>query len=434
MTDVAVILLPGILASPLTNERNEDVWPVHKDLATFGTILRDTKTKLKLFARDWPNDESNATRVLRPTTWRAGDVDFAASVYHKFVKLAPADRQRINGQQLTFTPHMFVLNYNWSVSTLDNLFDVAMETHAIMNTTLANGSKPTKFMYVTHSMGGLVALATALKYPTLSSTDFLGIVAVAGPLLGAPEALMRMVRGFPYADDVLVKYSLDWLIAKLLTNKGWKFSMLAPIMPGFADLLPFDVLNRNLAQEVEDLIRFHFDDNRPIRRSSRHASAPLSSTRSVSWSEANQRKETLVAAMRRNTRSAHLLHTFIRNNISKLQVKGKLVNVFLSGKDTVDAMGTINLAAINDLRGSRTGRLAIPDVLTAGTDYKISDAGDGTVPVGSQKFGFDFNFTQLIKAPDGIKHADAFNAPMFEPGPAWGHIHSGMNWLASGQL
>ena len=410
MSDVAVILLPGILGSPLENKiTHEDIWPVHSTGRTVWTGWSHTAKKVKLFVDDIRTLNS-VTEALRPTKWEAADVNLAAPIYHEFVQLAATQRVDTAGNKLGFTPHVYVLNYDWSASTINNISNIHAGTVAIRNAALRDHGA-TKFMYVTHSMGVLAALATALDRDWANHSEFAGIVAVAGPIRGAPEALMRMMRGFPSPGSLNLDAFMAFVTSKLLSNSGWKFSMLAPVLPGFADLLPWSYLNRNLEREIEAIINFHFDPNNPVIRG-----FGLRTERS--WSEASIHRATLVGRMQESVKLAQALHRFILSNQHQLSDRNKLYAVCLTGKDTIQSMTPVNLTGVTSLRGARYGNLNIPTVLN-GT-YTFANTGDATVTEGGQKY----NFPVYTTVPGGIDHADAFKNK-----DVWPHIHTGMQWI-----
>ncbi|MFZ6743353.1 hypothetical protein ACO0LC_09020 [Undibacterium sp. JH2W] len=409
MEDVAVILLPGILGSPLENKiTHEDIWPVHSTGRTVWTGGSHTATKVKLFVDDLQRMNS-VTKVLRPTKWEEAKVDLVAPIYHGFVKLPANERLDKEGKQLCFTPHVYVLNYDWSVSTILNITDIKAATLSIMKAA-CHDHNATKFMYVTHSMGVLAALATVLGGGLADDIDFAGIVAVAGPIPGAPEALMRMMRGFP--SPSIINYEKA-IATKLLANNGWKFSMLAPVLPGFADLLPWSELDRDLETEIENIINFHFNPDKPVKRG-----AGMWSYNERSWSEASDCRANLIKKMKSNISEARKLHLLIRNKQYDLTIFNRLFGVCLNGKDTIQSMNFVNLTGVPSLRGKRSGSLNIPDELK--DTYTSAQKGDGTVTLGGQRY----NCSASIKVPGGIDHADAF-----ENKNVWPYIHTGMNWI-----
>jgi pimeloyl-ACP methyl ester carboxylesterase len=430
--DVAVILLPGILGSPLKNKYTGDsIWPVHSGFWTAWTGWSHTAKKAKMFVDDITTMNS-VTEVIRPAEWKEGDIEFIADIYHDFVQLPAAQRLDTRGAALSFTPHVYVLNYNWSVSTQNNIQNIADGTMAIM-AAAGRDHNATRYMYVTHSMGVLAALATALFKDWAERDEFLGIVPVAGPIPGAPEALMRLMRGFvapPGSEiaaslwDTVVERDpqhikgkfMPWITAKLLSNSGWKFSMLAPFIPGFADLLPFATLDRNLEKEVAEIINFHFNPNNPVTRG-------IGLYNEWSWAEASEHRQALVDKMKTSIRQARDLHNFIHNRQNKLNEKYKLYAVCLTGKETVRWMDIVNLSQINSLRGNRSGNLMIPDVLK-GT-YTSDQTGDGTVT----EYGQKHNCSVYSRVYGGIDHADAFKDPN-----VWPHIHTAMEWIYNNHL
>ncbi len=400
MTDVAVILLPGILGSPLVNKFDDGnhIWPVHKPIRLLSVLSADPLQKASWFVNNMMS-MSSLTKALRPVAWKPGDMDFVSRIYSNFVLQNPGKRTCSNGKTISFKPHIYVLNYDWSASTLDNLADIAAATEQIRADAWAR-NKTKQFMYVTHSMGALPALANARAL--VNDADFLGVVAVAGPICGTPESLMRMLRGV----------ANDWgdkTVAKLLADTGWQFAMLAPVLPGFADLLPFDS-PRRLADEIKAIIKYHFNIARAVKNWYGV---------SYSWKLGYERQTELIAHMQKSIKAAGRLHRELRKTQTKLNKNHKLFAVGLTGLDTVQSMAPMDLSHVTTLRSSKQGALSIPATFPA-TAYTFNKQGDGAVPLASQIWGCP----QHAIVDHGIEHGKAF-----DDSRTWPAIHDGMEWI-----
>jgi hypothetical protein len=381
--DVAVILLPGILGSPLMSMNDQKVvWPVHdKNSIVFGAFPRDTLEKAASFA-DLFTFKKHSTALLAGLDNRTKNV---ASIYHEFIN-------RMNDKSIlkhmTFTPHVYALNYDWSESILDelNYREVQKQTRSILK---HSGCKA--YMYVTHSMGGLVALLQMLYYPVPTTLEapsnphlepkLLGTVAVAGPLQGAPETLRRV------KDGVSSRWSpTSRFIANLLADEGWKCALLVPYVPGFADLFSFGD-GVNVEKTALELISEHFHATNEVRS--------FIFGVDKCWSFGNQHKDDLVAQMKKNIAMAKALHDkllFYLDDWRELTV-----SVCLTGSKTLQSF---------------SDNTTLNPILTDG---------DGTVPKWSQIYNCCKAF--YVKE-QGIDHGDALSNEAVFP-----YIYNAMNFL-----
>ncbi|MCX6631151.1 MAG: hypothetical protein NTW28_26365 [Candidatus Solibacter sp.] len=141
---------------------------------------------------------------------------------------------------LRFTPKVFASGYNWlhsnhvSVSQLDDTVRTILRRFA-GNATFRG------IFFVTHSMGALNVLEALRQLEALRRVDrtaanwidqVLGVVHVAAPLKGAPEVIMRFVRGVE--DDVTGALAFG--------NAGWKCLTSASVVKGGFELMPFPSL------------------------------------------------------------------------------------------------------------------------------------------------------------------------------------------------
>ncbi|WP_224363422.1 hypothetical protein [Hyalangium versicolor] len=402
MPSVAVILLPGILGSPLVGKRAGDVvWPVHDEVTLLGTVYgRSALEKAGSFADpiDGTSPGFNSRTALLPspnTPFAESRTKNVAGLYHDFVTKtndANVEKRGEGGESLSFTPDVYVLNYDWSRSTLDNVDAIWNGTSEILKNSLHKA-----FMYVAHSMGTLAALAQAIRLKQGSlpphQAAFLGSVVVAGPIIGAPETLRRVVNGVAAA-----WYNpKEKLVAKLLAEEGWKCALLVPHIPGFSDLFWFDS-GDDVASQVSKVMGYHFAESNPQWKWTFSGRVHCQS-----WSYGNQNIQALVKQMRRNIKKGRQLNTWIKSEHKDWTEN--TVAVALKGRQTLTKLSL----KLDDI-------YVDPPVPT----YALNEFGDGTVPLTSQTFGC----AKWWVVPGGIDHGDALTDPR-----VWPSVYTAMNHL-----
>jgi hypothetical protein len=277
------------------------------------------------------------------------------------------------GKPLPFKPQVYALNYDWSSPTLLDFKRVRFETKRILE---HSGCKA--YMYVAHSMGGLIAVAQMICRPQEkpnSSKDiaYLGTVSVAAPLNGAPETLRRVQKGVTASWYDFKKQ----FIAMLLADEGWKCALLVPHIPGFADLFHFGT-SIDVEKKACSLIEEHFaiNNKRYLHRESLDPYVEVDKC----WQYGNDHKQGLVAQTKVNIALAQRFHKMIAD---KAKVwRDKTVSVYLEGANTVV-----------DFKDPAT------------LEPEVTTAGDGTVPSWSQTY----NCYNCYRVEGGIDHGDALS-------------------------
>jgi Lecithin:cholesterol acyltransferase len=232
MDTAAVVLVPGIFASPLDSAGGIG-WPLN---SARGLAMMQHVFAVPMRQRDdflthrtsphggvQPRGEDEAS-----LGWGTVATDF----YRPFL-----DDCSKAGDVLRFAPKVFASGYNWlhsnraSGSALDD---------TVKNVLLrfAGNASFRGIFFVTHSMGALNVLETLRQLearrrvePTAPNwiDQVLGVVHVAAPLLGAPEVIMRFVRGVEG----------DFAGSLAFGNAGWKcLTSASAVMAGF-ELMPF---------------------------------------------------------------------------------------------------------------------------------------------------------------------------------------------------
>lgn len=379
---VGVIFLPGILGSPLVSKQNEMAWPVHQlaneKMLALSLSRLPLLEKIKLFVEtdNVGNRFPFKTRILKAKL-KNGQWENVATFYTDFL------RQLMSGQQdLGFTPDVVVLNYNW-------MYPVQNLVSSIRRPLSNLWQDPTRgwdgFMFVTHSMGGIVAMDTATLFPKSTvKNKFLGIVRVACPVVGAPETAARLRRGIETHWDMS---GAERVVAWMLGTTGWEFSLLAAHIPGLSSLLPMGISQ----DTVVNLIMSPYRDGAPPQ-----TDKVYSPRRSWTYAHTNRDnierwvKASFILASRHLQRRINSRYTALWSN--------KVQPVVLTGKKTVQALDR------------------------DGLPIKVEDKGDGTVPEAIQAC---LGMQPLIVPKPNIDHSDAFS-----DSETWPTIFQGMKGLS----
>lgn len=371
---IAVILLPGILGSPLEisnpdariTDYPNDAWPVDQ-LGLSSPVVTTTFFKMPLREKisrfvslDSPTLELR-TRVKEATVNQDGKTANVAPFYQDFIsEAATGGKLKFGGSPYS----VHVLNYDWTQPMKKILQVIVRGTDQIMR-----DAKADCLMYVTHSMGGLVAMEVIRENELWKDKKFVGAVRVACPVWGAPETLARMHIGIrtPW------KEFASKAVAKMLGNEGWRFSLLAASVPGIALLLPPGAVN-----SFDKILAHHTAT--PVYRGGD------SKERHDAWVLLNDFKDALTEKMRLSINLAIKTHQRVAARAEDIQ--SCVTAVAISGKKT--------LLSFNDAEFKDGKTLSNPKY----------GAGDGTVPYGYQTL---FS-SRVFEIREEVDHAEAFEA------------------------
>ncbi|HKQ76653.1 MAG TPA: hypothetical protein VJ810_23360 [Blastocatellia bacterium] len=402
MPKIAVILLPGILGSPLVNEYGEEAWPIHEMSTTnvsnvgWWSMHANFEDKLKLFV-DVSDDFMPRTLAI-PASITKTAINRVAPFYHDFLAgLRDSRLKGPDGKTLKFNADEYlvhVINYDWSRPVIDSCVNVVRDTYNFVFK-----ERCEKFIYLTHSMGGIVGMATLGN--KWIQENCLGIVRVACPVAGAVETVARLFRGIKAGWGDIEEYFLSLILG----DSGPKFSIFAACIPGLASLLPqFPSGDQRPTLIVKAILDHHFDG--PARR--------------AYWYNEEDRaymfgRKHLTVMKNRFEANIITANILIHRNLIPYEktIREKVIAVALSGKQTLQRY-TVNKKDNNN-----------PSITT---DEVWDTSGDGTVPVRSQTLfaGNDNPFPRDsgIEVSGGIEHANAFSDKR-----TWPYIIAAMNEL-----
>jgi hypothetical protein len=379
MPKICVIFLPGILGSPLVNDSNDRAWPVHEfeeraSLALYFSSLT-LKGKIQRFTSYREHGVvMHRTRILESSVDDSGKSHNVAIFYRDFVKALYLKQDPFS--ELPFEIDLVVMNYNW-VNTVETTANkVLMATRRIAN-------RCDGFMYVTHSMGGVVAMDAILliaREPKLKE-KLLGVVRVACPVTGAPETVARLHRGIEYKydwgdwDTWSTKNYGERLAAQMLGVTGWEFSLLAAHIPGISSLLP-----GNISQSIITSIVC-----KPFMPEAVEQKSLLGVNEA--WAYGRDNLEHIKSLTEKHWNAARASYLARVNEANELLWEKFVHAVVLTGKRTTMKVDYFGLPIETDMKG------------------------DGTVPAHTQ----GIYAGEVTFVSGGIDHADAFSDRMTWP-------------------
>lgn len=190
-----IVLVPGILGSVLVDKKGNEIWgasgnSIARNLITFGGALN----KLELpegIGRGDPNDEVTATRALPrlymvPTFWKAdGYGKLADRLKERFTLTTVTDNQTVN---------LVEFPYDWRLSNQLNAERLADKIVPVLERWRKASNNPNaKFIFICHSMGGLVAryFLEVLNQRELTNK----LITIGTPYQGSINALNALVNG-----------------------------------------------------------------------------------------------------------------------------------------------------------------------------------------------------------------------------------------------
>ena len=403
---IAVIFLPGIMGSPLENRTNGGTaWPAHKMGLTNPLNIDEWYSatyyeKMRKFVDLKSSDFCSLTRAMKADMvysriwgWTINNV---AETYHGFLKMLLSRKLKdTNGENLILEEFDYlahVINYDWSRPIKETSLDVGGNTYEFVTQ-----NKCDWFIYVTHSMGGIVGMASLadmnLELGPWIQKKCLGMVRVACPVIGAPETTARLVRG------ILPDGSITGPIAStILGNTGRKFSLFAACLPGVASLLPqLGSQSPINIHHVEAILNYHFG-HAPLKKD-------FSEMEPDEASALQYGNVFLIELKKQFGESIFLANQVTSKLYENHQLFSKYVSaVVLIGKETLDSY------IVNES----------PNHPYINPTWKSDVLGDSTVPIGSQACLSGHK----VYVDGGIDHANAFSDSQ-----TWPHIIDAMNAL-----
>jgi hypothetical protein len=423
---VAVILAPGIFASHLVDPRGGLAWPANRTPAMLSHIVDSPVQQRKAFA------EANAIRFLArgpssslptdpPPDYGAdsGWQDVLVDKYGEFLQ-ACTNANRHGATDLPFEPHVFALGYNFTRSNSTTAWrHIAPQTLHILQKVrqklnITDAAKRLRFIYVTHSMGAL-AVRFALKTNPALQKDCICVIHAAAPNAGAPETLMRFIRGNP-------KDRLP--LPLIFGDQGWKCLTSASVIGAGFELLPFPMLRQKGEFRGFDVVTpadpdFHFAKIINTQFSATKVTVKLTTKEAG----APERNEPDVAIP--DDRPFHSSRYQMARK-EKDAITSEILGAGSAARGHLDAARAFHVQ-LGDYLFDRTGAVVLSGVETvqsismsfsanqlAKVTVTQSHEGDGTVPVSSQKYLIrdpltgerGVHFTPVVTR-SGVEHVNA---------------------------
>lgn len=449
---VAVLLVPGIFASHLSDPGGGLAWPVNESVRIFRHIIASPSQQRDAFAPE------KAGRFLAhgPKSAVPADVDRSAGwqnvhtdSYHAF--LGACQRAGVSGsKKLKFEPHVCALGYNFSLSNstsawvsivpqaLNALQSLRKKLARAAHTPLMEELKLPRLIFVTHSMGALAVRYALKSCPTLNERCIC-VIHVAAPNAGAPETLMRFIRG---SED-------EPPVSLLFGDKGWKCLTSASAVGAGFQLLPYPMIRlrkkftafRNVVLPADNTA-LPEDDPFPalfrsiVRTQLAKPGRGVTVKRRISGNPNDvdlsfRVPEAPDILERYQTAQSHAgaINDDIQGHLTKAKRfhDSELIDylfprtgaVVLTGKPTVQKVEL----EFNAEAPAPPVTPAPPSVISLAREIVTND-GDGTVPLSSQKHLLPDVFTgkngihfDPIVEIDGVFHADALGAKAAESDP-----------------
>ena len=221
---VPVIVIPGIMGSRLRlSNTDAPMWDVDASLEMYGWLdARVTKM------RGWLHHKQSSATLLTDgpytTEQNARGWGTISSTYYRELLLHLEDEIDL-GPGIRCPVYAF--GYDWRKSNGDSAARLVQFTRATLD---AEGAE--EAIFVTHSMGGLVARA-AIKRDAWLKSRTIGVVHLAQPACGAPVAYRRLYDGAGFLSD-------GWKVACLMGREPADTFHLFSALPGALELLPYD--------------------------------------------------------------------------------------------------------------------------------------------------------------------------------------------------
>jgi len=359
---IAIILVPAIGASNLyLNGKKNNDWgyaPDHKWLMAKNYVIdsQAVANYLRKNALTWKplTGDSSGWNQVHTGTYQAFLQD--CKTYPKF----------------PFEPLVYAIGYNFFQSNLKSADTILQRTEQILKESKADG-----FIYITHSMGALPVRAALKKVeldrqlkldekhnddPSFSFIETFGnlvyqkcfgVIHVAAPNLGAPEAYLRFHRGVSSENAGLAERFV-------LGKDGFGFTVQSCFIPSMCEILPVG----QYANQTIDSANPDQSGISALRNSLLKLAEDSLGKSNIGFKGINGLdKEVCLRSLRQNLYDAHIFHKFLGDYIFP-----RTKVVVLLGNKTVQSVTT-----------KLEPRFTYDD-----GDEKLDD-GDGTVTEKSQK-------------------------------------------------
>jgi hypothetical protein len=417
-----VILVPGIFASHLTDPipaGRSVAWPVNETPGMLRLAGKSPLTKREEFGRgDFfeanPRTNKPPDGIPRERGWQT----VFLKKYQPFLARCHAPQSG----ELPFVPLVYAVGYNFASSnevsaagTIRAAIREIFERHK--SDADADSAFRFRFFLVTHSMGALV-VRRALQLFSGLRAGCLGVIHVAAPNAGAPEALMRFIRGMETSAGLVE----GAVIKRIFGDEGWKVSTAASRIAAGFQLFPYPMLGAqvpvslttrrvfeavNAPARSEDeartdafflrqIITTNFSETRNVTlRSLGKPDRQLPRTTDGAWRAAVDEQQPIIDDVLFHTTEARRLHDELA-----------LPTGFFSRTATVSLTGVSTVQAVK-LTFDANSRL------TEAVEFTDNN-GDGTVPLSSQQFRVPGRTTTLdgrqidtARTVTGVSHENA---------------------------
>ncbi|NER46625.1 MAG: hypothetical protein F6J92_08005 [Symploca sp. SIO1A3] len=387
---IAIILVPAIGASNIYQDENQDsgyapdkAWLmgtkyVSKPAVKVAEYLKENALKWEPEDLDWESEEKKIDWEKAKIGWN----QVYTGTYEKFLKECQ------NYEDFPFDHIVCAIGYNFFRSNLKSADRILERTEQILDKLKVDG-----FIYITHSMGALPVRA-ALKtiydnddpnyvnpYP-LVHEKCLGVIHVAAPILGAPEAYIRFYRGVAKDSDIGEQY--------VLGRTGFEFAVKACFIPSMCEILPIDQYADHTIEQMPQNI---------VSANDRGLAGVCNSLHSLVENVLKEKEQEFNKSDNLNVEKCL---DSLEENIESAKKFHKSLAKYLFPETRIIAIeGTPTVIKVNAQTKKAT----------------MSPEGDGTVPLKSQKYGLNIDdIAQIVpnkKKVNGwpqLTHGEPFTA------------------------
>ncbi len=407
---IVVALVPGIFASYLYDRSGKSPgWHVNPKVALgYHACLTSPSQRTAFSHPDSLVAEGPASKAPAGIDANRGWQNVFLDSYLPFLQACQAGADRFR-----FDPLVYAIGYNFALSNeITASRDIAYALNRIFTRHKTDPDFKGRFFFVTHSMGALVVRRMLQTFGNLLGTC-LGVIHVAAPNAGAPEALMRFIRGMQ-SDKKIVE--------RIFGNTGWKVCTGASTIGAGFQLLPYPMQDAvftavrppSTATRDDPFFLRQIASTLLLDKTVGESEAKAKVTYKVNGAVTNEEsfpnngnplwggceavKDAVVRDMLHHLEAARRFH----DQLDAMPLFPQTVAVALTGKDTVQKV------RITFDSGSR---------LTEADETTTTD-GDGTVPFDSQTFRLPQRTTNIggrefaaLRTVRGVSHEAALKSP-----------------------
>ena len=235
---VAIVVVPGVMASRLSNLEGNPVWDPDKSYFMMNTYFRcDPEDRYDLLIKNGRQVMNRGNPEISKKYPKAEERGWTGLAWDYFGKLLGGLHDWKTAMKVFLDLPVYAFGYDW--------VDSCRKSGKALQQFILEKVKADKVIIISHSMGGLVTRhALAGEGGEALAEKVLGVVHGAQPVHGAPDAYHRAIAGTG-SEDILGR-----IASEVLGPDGPHMTAIIPHAPGVLQLLPNQFYSTNKGEKA----------------------------------------------------------------------------------------------------------------------------------------------------------------------------------------